>query len=198
MDKSTNKSGNIYSRLLIKHGRNEMEKKENTYTMNEQLKVGDKAITEIITFLKKKEFTRQVISVEDDRKYQKKDIDLIWDLTLNKKNKRLYIEVKGDTYWKSGNMFIETISNMSKNTPGCFLYTEADYIFYYFIETKELTMLPMKKFKEWFMANEERFQAKYLRTQYGNSTEYYRSKGVLVPKITLWNELNLKPIIVKK
>lgn len=168
---------------------------ENTYNMENQLEIGNKASAIITQFLLSKDFTISVDNVEDDRYYQRKDIDLIWTFKQGKEKRKLMIEVKGDTYHKSGNIFVETISNMTKNTPGCFLYTESDYIFYYFIGSGELTMIPTKKFQSWFKANGHRFKKRNLRTSYGSG--YYRSEGRLVSKKVLWKELSIKPVKIK-
>ena len=53
------------------------------------------------------------------------------------------VEAKADKVISS-NIFFETISNKEKNTLGCMLKTEADYIFYYFIAFKELYILKRK------------------------------------------------------
>ena len=65
-----------------------------------------------------------------------------------KKNGKKYfanIEIKGDRKHFTGNFFFETVSNLNKNTKGCMLYTESDYVFYYFIDTCDLYLIPTKK-----------------------------------------------------
>ena len=53
-----------------------------------------------------------------------------------KNGKVITVEAKADKV-PSSNIFFETISNKEKNTLGCMLKTEADYVFYYFLAYKE-------------------------------------------------------------
>ena len=60
-------------------------------------------------------------------KYWKKDVDLI----ARKDNHELKIEVKWDSrIHHTGNMFIETETDVDLNKAGWFKFCEADYIFY--------------------------------------------------------------------
>ncbi|MEW6499503.1 MAG: hypothetical protein AB1589_44625, partial [Cyanobacteriota bacterium] len=59
------------------------------------------------------------------------------------------VEVKGDRWNRTNNFFFETHSNLEKGTMGCFLYTEADWLFYYFVNTRLLYKLPMPKTRDW-------------------------------------------------
>ena len=90
--------------------------------------------------------------VRDDKKYQEDDIDFI---VYRKDGSSFTVEAKADTY-KTGNVFLETAVNsfaigeddkllrfgkyqkaIAKHSKG-WLYKEADYIFYYFIETRQI------------------------------------------------------------
>lgn len=159
--------------------------------MKETMEVASVASAEIEAYLRSKKETVNVINVENDKQYQKKDIDLIWRVNVNGKERDVYIEIKGDRYSHTGNFFIETISNREKNTPGCFMYTEADYIFYYFMDTKELNIMPVKKSRDWFIKNIDRFSEKFLSTKVGNGA-FYTSAGRLVPKEIMKKELGIK------
>lgn len=90
--------------------------------------------------------------VRDDKKYQEDDIDFI---VYRKDGSSFTVEAKADTY-KTGNVFLETAVNsfaigeddkllrfgkyqkaIAKHSKG-WLYKEADYIFYYFTETRQI------------------------------------------------------------
>lgn len=90
--------------------------------------------------------------VRDDKKYQEDDIDFV---VYRKYGSSFTVEAKADTY-KTGNVFLETAVNsfaigeddkllrfgkyqkaIAKHSKG-WLYKEADYIFYYFIETRQI------------------------------------------------------------
>lgn len=165
---------------------------EKRYQFDEQLEVSKIASEHMETFLKGVPSTLTVVNVEDDKRYQKKDVDLLWMYLHEGKELVKKVEVKGDTYSDSPNFFVETISNMDKNTPGCFMYTEADYIFYYFVEKRELTIINMKKFRAWFDSNKSRFRTVNLKTEVSGS--YYRTEGKLVPKEVLWAEIGARKL----
>lgn len=152
------------------------------YTMDAASEVAKAATHDIEAFLKKNEHTISVLNVENDITYQQKDIDLIW-ICWNKSKtatKRVTIEIKGDRYHHTGNYFFETISNEAKDTPGCFLYTEADYVFYYFIGIKELHILPMPATRDWFLRNIDQFRETKTSTPVGKGR--YVTVGRLVPR----------------
>lgn len=167
----------------------------NKYTMNETLKVAKQASMDIENYLKSKPETVSVINVEDDKRFQEKDIDLLWIYNHKGKEQMKMIEIKGDRYSHTGNFFIETDSNKNKGTPGCFMYCEADYIFYYFIDTGEINIMPMIRSRRWFKSNIDRFEEKKLATKVGNGG-MYTSAGRLVPKQIMRKELGLKHKII--
>lgn len=160
----------------------------NQYGFAPMLKIGKIAVKEVEKYLKSLKETIEVINVEDDKEYQKKDIDLIWRYMANGRKYEQKIEVKGDRYHHTGNIFIETVSNRERNNPGCFMYSEADYIFYYFVETRELYIIPLAETREWLKQNIHRFEEKFLSTKVGNYT-YYTSAGRLVPRNILRDEV---------
>jgi hypothetical protein len=152
---------------------------------------GDIAIKDIAAWLDKLSVTLKVDNVELDKEYQKLDIDLIWHRQgLNK----LFIEVKGDNYNTTGNYFFETISNASKGTQGCFLYTQADYLFYYFIYTRKLHILEIEPVRYWFNYNQSRFMSKFPSTTLQNG-ELYCSEGKIVPIHIVKREVGITKII---
>ncbi|WCK57291.1 hypothetical protein PP175_29310 (plasmid) [Aneurinibacillus sp. Ricciae_BoGa-3] len=159
-----------------------------TYTMEETSAYSKKYTrSDIHPFLMKKPYTLRVIDVEEDKDFQKKDIDLLWIYKHKGAELMKRVEVKVDRYDKTGNYFIETVSNCTKNTPGCFLYTEADVLFYYFPGSKELNVLPMAEAREWFLKNQHKFKEITLSTT-GWDNVLYESKGKLVPK-KMMNEM---------
>ena len=143
------------------------------HNWKDQKKLGELGVEHIIDWLYYLNKTTGVWDVQDEKKYQKKDIDLLW--TVEPGDKEYTIEVKTDTY-TSGNFFFETVSNVSKNTLGCFLKTEADFLFYYFIEMGQLFVLNTGAIQKWFLENKNRYNEKVLGTD-----NLYQSKGYAVP-----------------
>ncbi len=153
------------------------------YTMDAASKVAAIATEHITSFLNSRSNTIEVINVENDSNYRKKDIDLIWKYnSINTSSLRqINIEIKGDNYFKTGNYFFETHSNEQKNTPGCFMYSEADFLYYYFIN-KELHIIPLKRTREWFLLHLTDFQERRTTTPVGLQSEHYNTVGRLVPR----------------
>jgi hypothetical protein len=147
-----------------------------SYSMNYGLEVTNVATADITNWLKNRPETIEVVNVENDPSFQKRDIDLIWKT----QNQKVLIEIKGDCYHKTGNFFFETDSNLERQTPGCFMYTEADWIFYYFVGNKTLYQLPMPLTKEWFIKNINRFRKRSTQTLISGGG-YYTTVGRLVP-----------------
>ena len=148
--------------------------------MNRTSKTGKQGIIEVEIFLRSLPKTSDLKNVENDLSYQKKDVDLIWTINLkNGKTKEYLCEVKSDNYNTTGNFFFETISNTSKNTLGCFMYTEADFILYYFIKAKELYVLPMPATRDWFQKHMNEF--KEVQSQTAVENDSYTTLGRLVP-----------------
>lgn len=173
------------------------EKTTKTYSMDETMEVAKRGMKDIEKFLSSYPSSVGILNVEDHKAYQKKDIDLLWIYLHKDKEEMKRIELKVDRY-KSRNFFFETISNRTKGTPGCFMYTEADYLFYYFESLNTLYILPVEKVRSWFVANIDRFEEKHLGTEWGGK-ERYGSTGRLVPILTVLAECpGVKKHSVKK
>lgn len=152
-------------------------------------KVADEAAAAVEALLRKQARTLAVRNVENDPFYRTKDIDILWEVQLDDgSTKTVSIEVKGDRWYQTGNYFFETISNEGKGTPGCFMYTEADYVYYYFVEEREVHILPMPATREWFKERLENFRERKTSTPVG-SGEAYITVGRLVPRKLLLAEV---------
>ncbi|MGV3541488.1 MAG: hypothetical protein ACO1OQ_16850 [Rufibacter sp.] len=155
---------------------------EKTYRMEETSEVAAQAAQIVEEFLRRQPRTVEVRNVENDPQYQAQDIDLLWmGRTDDGALKTVRIEVKGDRYHTSGNYFFETISNEGKGTPGCFLYTCADYIYYLFVDIRELHILPMPATRDWFLPKLQTFRERKTTTPTTAGKRYY-TVGRLVPK----------------
>jgi len=165
--------------------------------MNEVMTVAKQASLELEQFLKSIPETIAVINVENDRKYMTPDIDMLWVRSKNGLvTKVTTVEIKGDRYYRTGNYFFETISNGTKNTLGCFMYTSADYIFYYFVDQKELHILPMPETRDWFNLNIDKF--KTISTSTSIDGGGYNTVGKLVPRELAISELkNIKVVKIQ-
>lgn len=149
----------------------------NQYTMNATSQIAAEGTLHITSWLETFEEVERVENVENNPDFQEIDVDLIVHFTDGKTHK---IEIKVDRYARTGNFFFETISNHERNTQGCFMYTQADSLFYYFIEIRKLYSLKMPEIREWFQRNQERFQERQVQTPVGNGNSY-TTIGKLVP-----------------
>jgi hypothetical protein len=160
----------------------------NLATMENRSPTAKKAASDIERWLRAKTQTSEVINVEDDPDYRKIDVDLIWKYA----GRDIKVEIKGDTYHRTGNFFLETHSNEELNKPGCFMYTESDYVFYYFVEIKKLYVMPMPETREWFQKHKNEFRESRTQTDVGNGNRY-TTVGRLVPiKTLIQNVPNIK------
>ena len=124
------------------------------------------------------------IAEASDEEQREQDIDFHWLRLLDNKIEELKVEVKFDTQGHAtGNFAFETVSNELKSTPGCILRSEADLLFYYFTESKELWVMDMKEVRSWFLSEmasvKNRFRSFETYTVVGSGV--YSSYGRLVP-----------------
>lgn len=148
--------------------------------MDERVTVATKASTEIESYLNNLSNTIWVVNVEKDPHYQKDDIDLLFKRTIKRGTFETTIEIKADTQGhRTGNYFFETKSNKEKNTPGCFMYSKAELLFYYFTETKELHIFSLPDVRKWFIKNINSFKERETKTKVNGSS--YTTVGKLVP-----------------
>lgn len=152
------------------------------YSFGRGLTVGEKGYQEVEQILKSLPMTHDVVDLQDDKEYQKKDVDFIWKINNNGKIGDVLCELKTDMWThKTGNLFLETDSCLEKGTKGCFIYSACDWFLYYIYETKELVMLPMKRFREWVLSNEHRWATRLAKSSEGVMGLTYHSRGFLVP-----------------
>lgn len=146
-------------------------------TFNHSNKTGKKGEQAVMAWLIKNPAISKVVDVSLDPKYQKQDIDF---LVYGVNNKVFTVDVKTDTYYSTGNFFLETVKNSNKNSPGCFLSTKADYWFYLFIPQNVLYVLPMKQVRQWVVDHQAQFKTLSHPTKNEYGDILYYSHGVLV------------------
>ncbi|MGE5438038.1 MAG: hypothetical protein ACM3O3_12565 [Syntrophothermus sp.] len=164
------------------------------YQMDECVNVANIGTKIISNYLLSRDNTIKLINVEKDKKFQSIDIDLLLISNVDNNVELSTIEIKVDTY-DTGNYFFETISNMNKNTDGCFLYSQAKWLYYYFLNTDELHIFEFSNIRLYLKDNYKRFESKKPLTTCGD-IPYYNSFGYIVPITTIKNELK-KVFIIK-
>jgi len=163
-------------------------KMEEGYDFDERNEQAEKANKIVINYLNNQEDTLEVKDVSKLEEYQTKDIDII----LFKKNGEIKkIEVKADEKMhETGNFFLETVSNHLKNTPGCFVYSEADEFYYYDMKLDILYIFNLNLAREWFDQNSHKFREVSASTNLKGSI-LYRTIGRIVPIDTFMDNVNV-------
>ena len=121
---------------------------------NSDIQVGNKGEEIIYNYLWKHKSTLKVIDVTKDEWFQQFDIDFLQVDCNGSINK---IEVKTDRLAdKTVNMVYEIWSDRRIYAKGCFEKTEADYIFYYLINTKVLYIFNTQELRTWVNEHENK------------------------------------------
>ncbi|MBX5483653.1 MAG: hypothetical protein IRZ16_17660 [Myxococcaceae bacterium] len=155
-----------------------------SYSMRGVQGAADRAVALVRQFVRTIDPTSVVHDVQADPRFQHRGVDLLWERAGHPVQG---LEVKGDRQGRRGNYFFELISNLEKDTPGCFLYTLADAYLYVFLDLEEVHVLPMPATREWFLKKAKEFPLRHARTKTGNAT--YTTVGALVPIRTLMREV---------
>jgi hypothetical protein len=135
----------------------------------------DRAVQHARTWMLETAPGSRVHDVQLDPRFQHRGVDLLWELPTGEVRG---IEVKGDRqahrrYW------FELVSNVEKDTPGCFLYSGADLLLYVFLRRAELHVLPLKEVREWFLPRAKAYALKHTSTKTGAIR--YTTVGAIVP-----------------
>lgn len=169
----------LQASLMNEAGLRTTDMKLKSYTMQDASETARLGTEHIVGYLQTQASTVSIENVEDDVAYRAKDIDLIWSRESKGNFKKVLIEVKVDNYFHTGNYFFETFSNVEKNTPGCFIYSQADYFFYYFLGV-EIHVIELGPVRSWFLEKLGEFPRKRTTTPVGGS--FYHTEGRLVKR----------------
>lgn len=157
------------------------------HNFRQSMEVGKRGEEHIIEYLNNSDNVKKIVDVRDIREYQKMDVDFLVTFADGIERK---IEVKTDTY-KSGNIYYEVISSEESDTLGCFEKTEADYLFYYFVNWGYLYILGMGEYRKWFQEKQELFNDAGYKKRVRNSAgknKTYTSIGYAYPVSILEEE----------
>lgn len=158
------------------------------HDFNESLHKGDKGERILLRYLNSRPSIEQVEDVTGNPEYQDKDIDFLIHFTNGTTQS---LEIKADFY-RSPNIFYETLSAVETNSPGCLEKTEAERLAYYFVEYNILYIFDMAKLREWVHLNWELFESRgYTKTlkNYRYDGNKYTSKGFAIPRTIIEDSL---------
>lgn len=109
-----------------------------------------------------------VLDVSKNKDYQKIDVDF---LVIDESGDEIKVEVKTDSY-KTNNMVYEVFSSRKKKSVGCFEKTEADFIFYYYINKGKLYVFDTLKLREFVHSKAD--EGVYKLIKMGDSASGYK------------------------
>ncbi|MGQ0504921.1 MAG: hypothetical protein ACT4TC_06335 [Myxococcaceae bacterium] len=118
----------------------------------------------------------RIHDVQVDPRFQHRGVDLLWELPDGDVKG---VEVKADRQGRRRNYFFELVSNLEKDTPGCFLYSTADVLVYTFLVEGEIHHLPLIATREWFLPRAKQYALRHTQTRTGPLL--YTTVGAIVP-----------------
>ena len=101
------------------------------------------------------------------------------------------VEIKAELANKWDNFFLETWSNLSRLTIGWMFTLRADWLFYYFLESDELHIIPLPKLQRWAFIEKKIYD--FPECKQGKYVQLNDSWGRCVPIKVLQKELKLRP-----
>jgi hypothetical protein len=154
------------------------------YDMKGNCSLEAKGMHEVEIYLKSRSDTIHLENLQADKQCQTADIDLLWV----KRQGRLRfvsstIELKVCNPHTTTDFFLEIVSNQDKMTPGCAVYSFADYFCYLFYNRKELYIIPARPMRMWLLENWDNLKTRETKTRVGSS--YYTTKGKIVPEASI-------------
>jgi len=71
------------------------------------------------------------------------------DAVVEKNDRMYFVEFKVEEYQKTANLFLETWSNRKWKTPGWMLYSHADWLWYFYLDTQNLYCVDFTSLCSW-------------------------------------------------
>ena len=156
-----------------------------SYTMHGVMGAADRAVSLAREVLLAEVPGSRIHDVQQDPRFQHRGVDLLWDRPGQPVQG---VEVKGDRQGgRRGNYFFELLSNAERESPGCFLYSEADLMAYVLLDRQETHLLTLPTVREWFLPRAKAFALRSTRTRTGAA--FYTTVGALVPVRQLRREV---------
>lgn len=142
-------------------------------TFQESLNLTHKPTALIEEFLSQQPEHINLINVEKHQPHFKMG-DLIWETTQGVKAVEVKIQT---THYTS--LFLETRSNVERNTPGFMATSQADLFINYSTHSGSGIIIPFKALFNWLAQNLQKLPTRQARTRVG--VEYYTSEGRIAP-----------------
>lgn len=113
------------------------------------LDIGQKGIQDLLPLLNTAAFQGRFV-ITDKGNISEFLQKTVGDIIFNCSNQQVWsIEVKTELENKHDNFYLETWSNLSRLTPGWMITLIADFLWYYFQDTRVLYSIQLPKLQEW-------------------------------------------------
>ena len=155
-----------------------------SYSMHGVQAAADRAVHHVRQYTQMASPGSLLHDVSLDPRFQHRGVDLLWE---HADGAVVGVEVKGDRQPRRPNYFFELISNLERDTPGCFLYSRADLLAYVFLAQRELHLLPLPKVREWFLPIAKEHPLRHTSTRTG--AVQYTTVGAIVPVARVLREV---------
>jgi len=155
------------------------------YDFEECKKFSQIGVDNVVNYLKSLDETLFVIDVDEDPEYRLKDIDLLW-VGYRSNFMSCSVEVKADSY-STGNLVLEVLSNKESGVDGWLYKSQADYLFYNFVNEGDLYIFKLPDVRDWFDSRKDDYRLISART--GRGSGVYTTVSHLVPVSVLRENL---------
>ncbi|MCL2012361.1 MAG: hypothetical protein FWG75_06205 [Cystobacterineae bacterium] len=145
-----------------------------SYSMHSVMGAANRAVALACQWMRQQCPTAFIHNVQEEPRFQRLGVDLLWE----KQEETLGVEVKGDRS-RGQRFFFELVSNFEKNTPGCFLYSKADWMLYVFLPLRRLYALHLPSARNWLLPLAKNFPLHKTHTRVGPIA--YTTLGLAVP-----------------
>ena len=146
-----------------------------SYSMHSVMGAANRAVAMACQWMRGIHPQAHIHNVQEEARFQHLGVDLLWEKDTQQIEG---VEVKGDRS-RGKHFFFELVSNFEKNTPGCFLYSRADWLVYVFLPLRTLYVLPLPATRAWFLPLAQTFRLQKAHTRVGPVA--YTTLGVTVP-----------------
>ena len=152
---------------------------DRTHNYKQKAVEGKAGVATVARWLLRHPLVVDIADHQDTAEFRDQDVDLLAAVVVHDGTRRqVLVEVKADSHDLT-NLYFETVSNVSKGTPGCLMYTTAVVVAYLYTKENVLLLLPFPEFREWFLEHQDEFLDKQVTTSIDFGT--YQSKGKVVP-----------------
>lgn len=158
------------------------------YDFHEQVSIGEQGQKVVESYLNSLPNVLKVVDVSDIPKFQAAGIDVIWKEKQDSLEKRVRGEVKTDTWIsRTGNFFLETTSNVERDTLGWVFGSLADRLLYLSWGDAVLYDLEMGSVLDFVGYHGHDYKTQRSSTKGDAGQTIYHTEGILVPKTYLLN-----------